>query len=362
MPVLKRVAVLCSAVALTATMASVSVANASDAGANSYRVTRLVSDEQGAAMHTDPNLVNAWGLAAGPTSPWWVADNETDVSTLYDADGNAIPLVVGVAGAPTGTVFNGTPAFIVKHAGFHGPAVFAFATESGTIRGWNPNVPPPALSTQSFVLKDRGFAGAVYKGLATAISTDGPMLYATDFHNGRVDVFDAHMDRVLVNAFKDPNLPAGFAPFGIQALGNNVFVTYAKRDPATDDDVSGPGLGFVDRFGLKGQFLGRVASRHALDAPWGLAWAPDGFGAFGGDLLVGNFGDGRINAYERKANGSFEWVGTLRRANGSVIRIDGLWAIAFGNDAAAGSSDSLYFTAGPDDEAHGLFGRIDANA
>jgi len=342
-------------------MASMSAVHADAMGANAYHVTRLVSDQPGNAMHTDPNLVNAWGLAAGPATPWWVADNEKDVSTLYDGTGSAIPLIVSVAGAPTGAVFNGTPAFVVRHAGFHGPAVFAFATESGTIRGWNPNVPPPAFSTQSFVLKDRGFAGAVYKGLATAISTDGPLLYATDFHNGRVDVFDAHMDRVLVNAFRDPNIPAGFAPFGIHTLGNDVFVTYAKRDPATDDDVSGPGLGFVDRFGLKGQFLGRVASRHALDAPWGLAWAPSDFGAFSEDLLVGNFGDGRINAYEPKANGSFERVGVLRRANGTAIRIDGLWALEFGNGAAAGPTDSLFFTAGPDDEEHGLFGVIDAN-
>ena len=356
----RRVAVLCSAVALTATMASMSPAHA-DAGANSYHVTRLVSDQPGMALHMDPNLVNAWGLTASPTSPWWVADNETDVSTIYDGTGTAIPLVVNVPGAPTGAVYNGTPAFIVRHAGFHGPAVFAFATESGTIRGWNPGVPGPGPSMQTFVLKNRAFAGAVYKGLATAISKDGPLLYATDFANGRVDVFDAHMDRVLVNAFKDPNIPAGFGPFGIQTLGNNVFVTYAKRNPVTDDDVAGAGLGFVDRFGLKGQFLGRVATRHALNAPWGLAWAPDGFGAFGGDLLVGNFGNGLIHAYAPQANGSFMNVGVLRRANGKVVFIDGLWGLGFGNGAGSGPTDSLYFTAGPDDEAHGLFGVIDAN-
>jgi uncharacterized protein (TIGR03118 family) len=361
MPVFKRLASLCSVVVLTASMASMSAVHADTMGANSYHVTRLVSDQPGHAMHTDPNLVNAWGLTAGPTTPWWVSDNGTDVSTLYDGTGNAIPLIVDVAGAPTGAVFNGTPAFVVKHAGFHGPAVFAFATESGTIRGWNPNVPPPAFSTQSFVLKDRSFAGAVYKGLATAISTDGPLLYATDFHNGRVDVFDAHMDRVLVNSFKDPNMPAGFAPFGIQTLGNSVFVTYAEQVPGSDDEAHGPGLGFVDRFGLKGQFLGRVASRHALDAPWGLAWAPSDFGRFSEDLLVGNFGDGRIIAYEPESDGHFAKVGVLRRADGTAIRIDGLWALRFGNGAAAGPTNSLFFTAGPDDESHGLFGMIDAN-
>jgi uncharacterized protein (TIGR03118 family) len=359
--VLKRVAVLCSVVALAATMASVSVANANDVGANSYRVTRLVADEPWVAMHTDPNLVNAWGLVAGPTSPWWVADNETNVSTLYDGDGNAIPLVVAVPGAPTGAVFNGGPGFVVSHNGSSGPSVFLFSSEAGKIWGWNPGVPQPAPSTRAFFVAGRAFAGAVYKGLAIAESSQGTLLYATDFHNGRVDAFDETFTRVLKHRFVDPNIPNGFSPFGIQAIGGNIFVTYAMRDPATDDDVTGPGLGFVDMFDADGHLLGRVASRHALNAPWGLALAPDGFGRFGGDLLVGNFGDGRINAYEPTASGAFAWAGVLRRANGTAIAIDGLWAIEFGNGAAAGSPNSLFFTAGPDDEEHGLFGRIEAN-
>jgi len=361
MPVLKRMASLCSVVALTASMASMSAVHADAMGANSYHVTRLVSDEPGVATHQDPNLVNAWGLVAGPTTPWWVADNEKNVSTLYDGTGTAIPLVVNVPGAPTGTVFNGTSAFVVQHNGFSGPSLFLFASEAGKIWGWNPGVPQPAPSTRAFFVAGRAFAGAVYKGLAIANASEGPLLYATDFHNGRVDVFDDTFHRVHKNAFVDPNIHGTFAPFGIQALGGNIFVTYAERDPATDDDVQGPGLGFVDMFDTEGHLLGRVASRHALNAPWGLAWAPDDFGAFSGDLLVGNFGDGRVIAYEPQANGSFEKAGVLRRANGTVIRIDGLWALEFGNGAAAGSTTSLFFTAGPDDEEHGLFGRIDAN-
>jgi uncharacterized protein (TIGR03118 family) len=362
MPVFRRVAVLCSAVALAATMASMSPAQAESSGANSYHVTKLVSDQPGVARHTDPNLVNAWGLAASSTSPWWVADNETDVSTLYDGTGTQIPLVVKVAGAPTGTVFNGTSDFVVSHNGMSGPSVFLFATESGQIRGWNPAVgttTPP--STRSFFVKGRAFAGAVYKGLAIAETSDGPLLYATDFHNGRVDVFDGSFDRVLRHSFQDPTIPANFSPFGIQELGGNIFVTYAMRDPATDDDVSGHGLGFVDMYDTQGHLLQRVATRHALNAPWGLAWAPDDFGAFSGDLLVGNFGNGLIHAYEPQANGSFEKAGVVRRRNGKVVFIDGLWAIRFGNGASAGPTDSLFFTAGPDDESHGLLGEVELN-
>jgi uncharacterized protein (TIGR03118 family) len=346
---------------MAATMASMSPATAEASGANSYHITKFVSDEPGVARHTDPNLVNAWGLASSSTSPWWVADNETDVSTLYDGTGTPLPLVVKVAGAPTGTVFNGTSDFVVSHNGMSGPSFFLFATEGGQIRGWNPTVgttTPP--STRSFFVKGRAWAGAVYKGLAIAEGSNGPLLYATDFHNGRVDVFDGSFDRVLRHRFRDPNIPSTFSPFGIRELGGMIFVTYAKRDPATDDDIAAPHLGFVDVYDTDGHLLHRVATRHALNAPWGLAWAPeDGFGAFSGDLLVGNFGNGLIHAYEPTAGGSFEFAGTLRRASGRAVRIDGLWAIAFGNGASAGPVDSLFFTAGPDDEEHGLFGEVE---
>jgi uncharacterized protein (TIGR03118 family) len=328
---------------------------------NIYTVTNLVSDVPGEAAHVDPNLVNAWGLVAGPNTPWWVADNGTDVSTLYTGAGDAIPLVVRVAGAPTGIVFNGGPNFVVSDGSNSGPSRFMFATESGTIRGWNPAVPPPPPSTQSFVVVDRSAVGAIYKGLAIASTPGGDFLYAADFHNARVDVFDGDFNLVTPpGAFVDRKLKKGFAPFGIQTIGDRIFVAYAKQDAAGEDEVAGKGLGFVDMFGTDGAFLGRVATRGQLNAPWGLALAPESFGRFGGDLLVGNFGDGRINAYEMEDNGHFEHEGKLRGPNHKAIAIDGLWALSFGNGAAAGPTDTLFFTAGPDEETHGLFGKIEA--
>ncbi|MFL5767876.1 MAG: TIGR03118 family protein [Actinomycetota bacterium] len=341
--------------------ASASSSRSTSGNANSYRVRYLVSDQPGVAAHLDPNLVNAWGLVAGPSTPWWVADNGTDVSTLYDGHGNAVPLVVKVAGAPTGTVFNGGSDFVVHHMGDSGPSLFMFATESGTIRGWNPNVPPPSPSTHSFVVVNRSSEDAIYKGLAIASTAAGDRLYATDFHNGRVDVFDGNFHQVdMSGAFVDPSIPDGYAPFGIQTLDGKIFVTYAKQDADAEDDASGAHRGFVDMYSLRGKLLGRVASRGPLDSPWGLALAPSGFGQFGGDLLVGNFGDGTINAYRLGSNGPADHEGTLRRPNGQIVRTDGLWALSFGNGGPAGAKGRLFFTAGPDDESHGIFGRIKA--
>jgi uncharacterized protein (TIGR03118 family) len=343
--------------------ASASGSRTASHGANSYRIVNLVSDQPGVARHLDPNLVNAWGLVAGPTTPWWVADNGANVSTLYDGHGNAIPLVVNVAGAPTGTVFNGGAGFVVHHQGSSGPSVFMFATESGTIRGWNPSLPLPSPSTHSFVVVNRSSEGAIYKGLAIASTAAGDRLYATDFHNGQVDVFNDNFHQVSKpGAFVDPAIPDGYAPFGIRELDGMIFVTYAKQDADAEDDVAGLGHGFVDMYKLNGTLLGRVASRGPLDSPWGLAIAPNRFGRFGGDLLVGNFGgDGRINAYKLGSNGSADHEGILRRSNGEPIAIEGLWALSFGNGEAAGAKGRLFFTAGPDDESHGLFGRITAN-
>ncbi len=274
---------------------------------NAYTVTNLVSDEPGAALAVDPNLVNPWGLTASATSPWWVADNETDVSTLYDGAGVARSLVVQVEGAPTGAVFNGGTGFVVSDGTNSGAAVFIFDTQAGTIRGWNPNVPPPPPSTQSHVLADRSDVEAIYTGLAIASTAAGNFLYAADFHNARVDMFDGAMTLVSTSStFVDPGLPAGYAPFGIQNIGGRIFVAYAKQDADGEEEVAGKGLGVVDMFDTAGAFLGRVASGGALNAPWGLAMAPaTGFGRFSGDLLVGNFGDGSINAYEPKPNGVF---------------------------------------------------------
>ena len=334
---------------------------ASASGDNRYKLTRLVSDKSGIAEHLDPNLANAWGLVAGPETPWWVANNGTDTSTLYDGDGNPLPLVVKVPGAPTGAVFNGGSGFVVSHKGESGPSLFLFAGETGTIRGWNPNVPPPAFSTKAFTVVDMSGQDAIFKGLAIADTPAGPRLYATDFHNGRVDVFDENFDPVHVaGAFRDPNLPDGYGPFGIQKLGSEIFVTYAKQDADAEDDVAGAGFGYVDHYSKRGKLLGRVASGGVLNAPWGLAWAPEGFGGMaGGDLLIGNFGDGKINVFDRESDGDFELDGAIERRNGNDMAIDGLWALQFGNGNAAGSKHTLFFTAGPNDESHGLFGSIE---
>ncbi|HYZ76931.1 MAG TPA: TIGR03118 family protein [Gaiellaceae bacterium] len=337
------------AAAVLAVAAAVLAAATPAAEKNAYVQHNLVSDGFLPADHTDANLVNAWGLTSLPGSPWWVADNGTDVSTLYTADGTPRPLVVSVPNAPTGAVSNTGPDFVVGS----GPALFLFATEEGKILGWN-----MSLGTTAQVVVDRSAEDAIYKGLAIA----GDRLYATDFHNGTVDVFDGSFGQVNVpGAFVDPTIPASFAPFGIQNVGGNIFVTYAKQDADREDDVAGPGLGFVDEFDASGALIGRVASHGQLNSPWGLAPAPAGFGRFSGDLLVGNFGDGQITAFERQSNGRFEPRGQLRTESGGVLTIDGLWALQFGKGTANnGPTDTLFFTAGPDDEMHGLFGTIRA--
>jgi uncharacterized protein (TIGR03118 family) len=339
------------AAAALASVALTVAAAAAPPNPNVYTVHNLVSDQVGVADHVDGNLVNAWGLAARPTSPWWVSDNGTDVSTLYTANGTAFPpaspLVVSVPNAPTGLVANNGMGFPVGT----GPAMFIFATEEGKILAWNQSV-----GTQAQVVADREM-GAIYKGLAIA----GNRIYATDFHNGRVDVFDDSWSYVpLPGGFVDPGIPSGFAPFGIQEIGGDIFVSYAKQDAAKEDDVHGQGLGFVDRFDTDGVFLGRVVTRGQLNAPWGLALAPADFGRFSNDLLVGNFGDGEINAYAPQSDGTYERVGALRGADNNPILIDGLWALQFGHGALTnnGPTNTLFFTAGPDDETHGLFGKI----
>jgi uncharacterized protein (TIGR03118 family) len=297
------------------------------------------------------------GRSAGPTTPWWSANNGSNSSTLYSGTGAKVALTVSVPGAPTGTVFNGNAAdFVVSDSGKSGAARFLFATEGGTILGWTPAV----NGTTAIVGVDRSSVGAVYKGLATT----NDRLYATDFHNGRVDVFDAAFKPFATpGGFKDSKIPKGFAPFGIQAIGNNVFVTYAKQDAAKKDDVPVPGQAYVDEFTADGQLVASVVNsgkkNAPLNAPWGLALAPADFSVFGGDLLVGNFGDGRVSAYTQRGA---KWVykGQLRVATGAPIVIDGLWAIAFGNGAAAGPTNTLYFLSGPGQEQHGLYGSITA--
>jgi uncharacterized protein (TIGR03118 family) len=320
---------------------------------NAYTVTPLVSDQPGVAPVTDPDLVNAWGLAASATSPWWVADNGTSKSTLYNGNTGAkgaLTVTVGTDSGPTGVVFNGGTGFVVSSGGNSGPARFIFDSEDGLIRGWNSSVDP----TNAVVSPADPIPGAIYKGLAISSG----MLYAADFHNGLVDVFDSSW--ALVNQFTDPRLPAGYAPFGIQAIGPRIYVTFAKQDADAEDEVAGQGLGFVDAFDTAGNLIARVARHGQLNAPWGLALAPADFGRFSGDLLVGNFGDGEISAFEPQANGHFGFRGQLRNGSGDPIAIDGLWALGFGNGANAGPTTTLFFTAGPDEEAHGLFGGITA--
>jgi uncharacterized protein (TIGR03118 family) len=320
---------------------------------NSFGQVNLVSDLPGVARFTDPDLVNPWGMAFSSGSPIWVSDNGQGLATIYDGAGVKQSLVVSIPapgggqGAPTGQVFNGG-------SGFHGD-LFLFSTEDGTIAGWR-----GALGTTAELGADQSGAGAVFKGLALATNGSNSYLYATDFHNGTVDVFDSTFTKVtLTGSFTDPSLPSGFAPFGIQASGGKLYVTYAKQDAAKHDDVACPGCGFIDVFNTDGTFVQRLVSMGALNSPWGLALAPGNFGKFSNDLLVGNFGDGTINAFDPTTGVQ---IGTLDGSNGMPLVNLGLWGLAFGNGAHGTTTNTLYFTAGipgPDQiEDHGLFGSI----
>jgi uncharacterized protein (TIGR03118 family) len=333
--------------------------------ATSYIATDLVSDQPGVAPITDPGLVNGWGIALGPTGGnFWVSAEGTGISEVYSGDVGGTPLTknpleVSIPGEePTGQVFNTTTDFVVHSGMASGPAVFIFASESGSVSGWNPAVPPPPPSEDA-QLGFQATDGAIYKGIALANNGSGNFLYVTDFHNAKIDVLDANFHLVhLAGSFADPNLPAGYAPFGIMAHGGKLYVSYAQQDDDKEDDVAGPGKGFVDVFDTSGHLLQRLISRGKLNAPWGMVVAPSNFGDFSNQLLVGNFGDGHINAYD-PATGAFK--GTLSGAGGHPVEIYGLWGLAFGNGVTAGESNALYYAAGPDDETHGLFGRITAN-
>jgi len=349
-----------TAAALVALAAfALAAAGAQGTGSLIFNPQNLVTDGSAfTAVVTDTSLVNAWGLTAGPTTPWWVANNGSNSSTLYNGAGTKTALTVTVPGGPTGTVFNSsTTDFPISAGGVSAASRFLFSTEGGQIVGWAPTV----NATTAIPGVDRSSTGAVYKGLATL----NDRLYATDFHNARVDVFDASWNPVplAATAFKDTAIPKGFAPFGIQALDGNVFVTYAMQDKAKHDDLPGGGVGYVVEYSPDGALLATVASQGKknapLNSPWGLAMAPSSFGVYGGDLLVGNFGSGRIDAYQALTPTHWVYKGILRVANGTPITINGLWAIAFGNDSAAGPSTSLYFAAGPNGEKNGLFGVID---
>jgi len=331
--------------------------------AQQYHRTDLTADMLSvspSAPNADPNLVNAWGLARGSGGPWWVSDNGTGVSTLYNATGVPQSLVVKIptpdgtgTSAPTGTVFNSTAAFLVGPAA---KAIFLFVTEDGTISGWNPGVNPNAV----LLVNRKG--KAIYKGCAIAEGPRGPKFYATNFQSGQVEVFDANFKKLFVDddAFHLPFLSDRYAPFNIQNVGGNLVVTFARRPVGSKDEQHGPGLGYAGIFDHRGRLLLALQHGKWFNAPWGIASAPGDFGKFTHRLLIGNFGDGTINAFN-PVTGKHEGT-MLDDASGMALTIDGLWAISFGGDNATnnGLATSLYFTAGPNEEADGLFGRLNA--
>jgi uncharacterized protein (TIGR03118 family) len=316
------------------------------AGPIGFNVDKIASDLAG-AINTDPNAVNTWGLIASSSSPWWIGANGSGNALVYNgATQMRVPLVVSIPGdgSVTGVAFNGTT------TAFNGDQ-FLFDSEDGTVSGWR-----GALGTAAEVLQT-GTTANVYKGITDATIGSNTYAYLANFRTGSVDVLKGNSGAPnLTGNFTDPNLPSGYAPFNIMNLGGVLYVTYAKQDPAKHDDEPGAGNGFVDKFDLNGNLITRLVTDGALNSPWGLALAPSNFAVFGGDLLVGNFGDGTIHAYN-PTSGAFD--GTLLDANGNPLFIDGLWALQFGNGGSAGPTNRLFFTAGPNGEMDGLFGALD---
>jgi uncharacterized protein (TIGR03118 family) len=330
-------------------LAAAAILTATSGWADTYSWTNFQSDIAGVAQHVDSNLVNPWGMAASATGIIWVSDNGTGVSTLYNQDGTARSLIVEIPTAarnrgtanPTGVVFNNTGFFQVTKNGNSAPALFIFVSEDGSISGWNPTLD----QTHAIIAVDngtnRGRNRAIYKGATLGVANGHNFLYVTDFHTGKVETYDENFHQVTPNGFVDPNLPEGYAPFGIRDFNGEIFVTYAKQDHAKEDDVACPGCGFVNVFDTSGNFLRRLISNGNLNAPWGLALVED-------ELWVGNFGDGLINVYD-PITGNF--IQTLMRADGTPLQFDGLWdMLPLGG--------GVYFTAGIADEGHGLFGII----
>ena len=343
---MKAIRTLIRNVLLVLAAASFCVATAR---ADTYSWTNLQSDIAGVAAHVDPNLVNPWGVAVSPTGIIWVSDNGTGVSTLYRQNGTALSLVVTIptsarnkdGGNPTGMVFNGTPFFQVTKNGNSAPAFFIFASEDGSISGWNPTLD----QTHAIIAVDNGTNNgtnrAVYKGATLGVAHGHNFLYVTNFHSGHVETYDENFHQANPNAFADPNIPVGFAPFGIQNLNGKIYVTYALQNKQRHDDVAGPGNGFVNVFDTSGNLIKRLVSNGNLNSPWGLAIVD-------GELWVGNFGDGRINNYDPTTGAFLE---TISQTDGTPLQFNGLWSlVTLGN--------GVYFTAGIADEAHGLFGLI----
>jgi uncharacterized protein (TIGR03118 family) len=347
-----------SAIAMTLVVAPASLL------AQHYTQTNLVSDQSGASV-TDTNLVNPWGMSRSSGSPWWISDNGTGLSTLYDGSGNIQPLVVtvpaadptsGASGTPTGTIFNGGTGFPIAPGK---PALFLFATEDGTISGWNPGVKPT-----SAVIRVNQSKRSVFKGLTSAtvnLPFTGPatFLYAADFRRGKVQIYDSNFHHVsdMEDRFRDELIPSGFAPFNVQNIGGNIYVAYAQQDSDKHDEVDGAGLGYVDIFSAQGRLLLRLEHGSWMNAPWGIALAPSDFGIFSHDVLVGQFGSGKILAFD-PVTGRFK--GVLRDANDKPLVNQGLWGLSFGNDSKSGNATTLYFTAGTNHEQDGTFGSITA--
>lgn len=318
----------------------------------------LVADLPGVAAKTDPNLVNPWGISFSPTGPLWVADNGSALSTLYKNDGTILSLVVGMpaGSAPTGTVFNGGTGFVVSNGTKSAPAAFLFVSEDGTISGWAPSV----NLTHALVAVNNVVPNSVYKGATLATLGGKTMLYAANFREGKVDMFDDTF--ALVGSFTDSKMPSNYSPFNVKAFGDYIVVTYAETDAVRHDDVAGKGHGFVDVFKTDGTLVRRLARHGALNSPWGIEVAPRGFGKLSGKLLIGNFGDGRINA--------FDWDGDsepVRNEHGKPLVIEGLWSIVARDvPKATGDGDGdgddfdhlLFFSAGPGGESHGLLGQL----
>jgi uncharacterized protein (TIGR03118 family) len=320
---------------------------------NNYNWRNLQSDIAGVARHTDPNVVNAWGMALSSSGSIWVNDNGAGVATVYLQDGTNTGTVVNIPASasnteganPTGLVRNDSAFFKVTKNGNSQPSTFLFVAEDGSISGWNPTLDP----NNAILAVDNGASGAIYKGATLGATTTHSVLYVANFHSGKVEMYDENFNRLdSVSTFNDPNLPAGYAPFGIRNLSNEIFVTYALQDADQHDDVRGAGHGFVDVYDTSGNLLRRLISHDRLNSPWGLAAGPATFGKFNGGLYIGNFGDGQINVYD-PATGAF--LGTPRQSDGTILQFEGLWDLLFANG-------QLYFTAGIAGEDHGLFGVI----
>lgn len=320
-----------------------------------YEQTNLLSDLTYVAPNVDLDLVNPWGIAYGPDTPFWIANTGSATSSVVDGRGDLVgPRKIETQAAPTGIVHNPTIGFDIQSGSARGPSTFLYATAQGMILGWSQHVDPE----RTVVAVDHSASGSSYTGLAMARLGYRSLLYAADFGEGEIDVFDAEFmsaDGLVDDPFVDPSMPSNYAPFGISTIGNRLYVTYARQGAEGGEELPGPGAGYIDEFAPSGRLVRRLHSRGELNAPWAVVRAPSSFGVFGDALLVGNFGDGRILALDPD-DGTL--LGMLEDQRGEPIVIEGLWGMVFGNDRMAGRSDALYFTAGIEQERHGLYGRV----